>query len=64
MREPAISTPCVSICEIEPATEMCAGCGRTLAEIAAWVRLTEPQRRAIMETLPARLALVRQKGKI
>jgi len=51
-----ISTPCLKICVIDPASSRCEGCGRTLAEIAQWGRLTEPERRAIMVALPERLA--------
>ncbi|MCC7121952.1 MAG: DUF1289 domain-containing protein, partial [Gammaproteobacteria bacterium] len=29
-----IESPCVRRCEIAPATHLCRGCGRTLAEIA------------------------------
>jgi predicted Fe-S protein YdhL (DUF1289 family) len=35
---------------------MCVGCGRTLAEIGNWSRYSEDERRAIMDSLPARLA--------
>ena len=49
-----ISTPCVRICVMEH--DLCIGCGRTLDEIATWGSMPEPQRRAIMDVLPARLA--------
>lgn len=52
----AISSPCVRVCAIEAATSLCAGCGRTLKEIGTWSRLTEAERKAIMATLPERLA--------
>lgn len=35
-------------------TGLCEGCGRTLAEIAAWGTLTNAERRAIMNELPKR----------
>jgi len=35
---------------------LCAGCGRTLAEIAGWSRIAAEERAAIMAALPARLA--------
>ena len=31
-----LPSPCVSVCEIDPATRFCRGCLRTSAEIAAW----------------------------
>lgn len=55
MAEP-ISSPCVRVCAIEAATNLCAGCGRTLKEIGTWSRLTEAERKAIMAALPDRLA--------
>lgn len=54
MERKKVSSPCVSVCEIDPATGLCAGCARTIHEIAAWSSLTEQQRLAIMAVLPAR----------
>ena len=50
------STPCIKLCVIDPASKLCEGCGRTLAEIAQWGRLSETERRAIMAVLPERLS--------
>lgn len=52
----AASTPCIKVCVIDPASKLCEGCGRTLAEIAQWGRLSEAERLAIMAALPERLA--------
>jgi predicted Fe-S protein YdhL (DUF1289 family) len=49
------STPCIKVCVIDPASRLCEGCGRTLAEIAQWGRLGEAERLTIMAALPARL---------
>ncbi|MGL4728750.1 MAG: DUF1289 domain-containing protein [Bosea sp. (in: a-proteobacteria)] len=51
----AISSPCTKVCLIDPVRKLCAGCGRTLAEIGQWSRMTEAERRAIMTLLPERL---------
>lgn len=51
-----ISTPCLKVCMVSGMTSQCVGCGRTLKEIAAWGRMTEPERLAIMAQLPTRLA--------
>jgi predicted Fe-S protein YdhL (DUF1289 family) len=56
MATTSISTPCIKTCAISGQTGLCIGCGRTLAEIARWGALTEPERKAIMAELPARLA--------
>lgn len=52
-----ISSPCVKICVIDPARRLCEGCGRTLAEIAGWSRMSEAERLAIMAKLRERLAV-------
>jgi predicted Fe-S protein YdhL (DUF1289 family) len=49
------SSPCIQICVIDPASGLCEGCGRTLAEIADWSRLSEAERLAIMARLPQRM---------
>jgi len=55
-----VSTPCIKICTLNPQTGICAGCGRTLEEIARWGGMTESERRRIMELLPQRLEKARQ----
>jgi predicted Fe-S protein YdhL (DUF1289 family) len=50
-----ISTPCIKICEIDPASRLCRGCGRSLNEIALWGSMTEAERLGIMITLEQRL---------
>jgi predicted Fe-S protein YdhL (DUF1289 family) len=56
MIEPIIESPCVKICTLDTQAGFCRGCGRTLDEIAGWVRMDSAQRRRIMAELPARLA--------
>ena len=51
-----ISTPCIKVCAVSGQTGLCIGCGRTLAEIAGWGGLSEPERQQIMAALPERLA--------
>jgi hypothetical protein len=41
---------------IDPKTNLCFGCGRTLPEIARWHRMDTAERRAVMALLPARMA--------
>ncbi|ODT08454.1 MAG: DUF1289 domain-containing protein [Kaistia sp. SCN 65-12] len=47
-------TPCISICVIDPESELCEGCGRTLDEISNWSRMTAEERRAVMAELAGR----------
>jgi hypothetical protein len=44
-RFPAIETPCVKICVVEPETGFCIGCGRTRMEIAGWLGMEPAERR-------------------
>lgn len=55
-----IDSPCVDVCRIEPETGLCAGCARTLEEIAHWSAMTGEERAAIMKALPARRAAAAQ----
>jgi predicted Fe-S protein YdhL (DUF1289 family) len=41
---------------IDPGTNLCFGCGRTLPEIARWPNMPGAERLALMAELPARLA--------
>jgi uncharacterized protein len=49
-----IPSPCIGVCELDPASGLCAGCMRTLAEIAAWPDAGNDERLAIVERLRAR----------
>jgi predicted Fe-S protein YdhL (DUF1289 family) len=51
-----VLSPCIGVCAVSGRSGLCIGCGRTLAEIAAWGGMADEQRRAIMAQLPARLA--------
>lgn len=51
----AIQTPCTKVCTVHPASRLCLGCGRTLAEIAHWTDYSDRERAEIMAKLPARL---------
>ncbi len=45
-----VGSPCVSVCRME-ADGLCAGCLRTLPEIASWSRLDDDARRALWSTI-------------
>ena len=62
MSAPALSTPCVKVCVIDPISALCIGCGRTVDEIAAWTALNEAERLAVMAGLGERLAKARSRG--
>jgi predicted Fe-S protein YdhL (DUF1289 family) len=49
-----IESPCTKICTMDAASGLCAGCGRTLDEIARWGSMADAERAAIMRALPER----------
>ncbi len=49
-----VPSPCVSICQMDAATGLCAGCLRTLDEIAAWGAQGDDARRAVWSSLAGR----------
>ncbi len=51
-----VSSPCTSVCVIDPPTGLCAGCYRTLDEIAGWIGLSTEERRALVAELTQRRA--------
>ena len=55
MSEKKKETPCVAVCLMDPKTNLCLGCGRTLPEIARWGRMESVERLSIMSTLPQRM---------
>lgn len=54
-------TPCVQICVIHRDTGLCTGCLRSRDEIAGWSRMSNEDRAALMDTLPARAAQLRKR---
>lgn len=54
-------SPCVNICVIHPEAGVCAGCLRTRDEIAAWSRMSNDERRRVMDGLKAREGLLKQR---
>jgi hypothetical protein len=49
-----VASPCTSVCSIDPVTGLCAGCFRTLGEIAGWIDLGTGARRAVIASLAER----------
>jgi len=50
-----VPSPCVSICKMDPVTQLCEGCCRTLDEIAAWSRLGDESKRRVWELIAQRV---------
>lgn len=53
-RMPAVPSPCTGICRIDPATDRCMGCRRTLDEIADWPALPPKAQRRLLDKLRLR----------
>ena len=49
-------SPCIDVCRLDPRTGWCLGCGRTSAEIKAWVKLTPFRRKRLERELAQRVA--------
>lgn len=47
-------SPCVGVCKLDEATGHCLGCARTGDEIGRWSGMSEAQRDAVWNLLPAR----------
>ena len=51
----SIETPCIAVCMMDPRSNLCFGCGRTLAEIARWHRMESAERLSVMAELAPRM---------
>lgn len=50
----SIESPCISICEMDSATDLCIGCYRTRHEIALWGGSSNTEKLAILDQLRER----------
>jgi predicted Fe-S protein YdhL (DUF1289 family) len=53
-RDPDVPSPCISVCRMDPVSELCEGCFRTLDEIAAWGRMEDEGKREIWRLIVQR----------
>jgi predicted Fe-S protein YdhL (DUF1289 family) len=51
---PDVPSPCVSVCRMDPVTELCEGCFRTLDEIAWWARMEDESKREVWRMIEER----------
>lgn len=56
-----VASPCVGVCRLLP-SRICAGCGRSLDEIAGWAEASPASRRAIRIAAARRLARMKADG--
>ncbi len=43
-----VRSPCVKVCEMDPATQLCRGCCRTQEERDWWVAYSDAQQRDVL----------------
>lgn len=43
-----VTSPCINLCQLDQYSGCCRGCFRTLEEIAAWSRVSNDEKRAIV----------------
>jgi uncharacterized protein len=53
-----VPSPCISVCRMDPVSELCEGCFRTLDEIAAWGRMEDEGKRETWRLIAERIAVV------
>lgn len=56
------SSPCVDVCEMDYAANICRGCYRTLDEIAAWGYANEDEKQRILNNTEERKRHVKATG--
>jgi uncharacterized protein len=49
-----VPSPCISVCRMDADTGFCAGCLRTIEEIAGWRAMDDAQRRAVWRAIELR----------
>ena len=47
-------TPCIRVCKLNPHTNICEGCFRTLVEISNWLSYSDWERAEIIKCLECR----------
>lgn len=58
-----VDSPCVKICVIHPASNLCIGCFRTIDEIAGWSGMEPEARKSLVAELPDREKLIVKRRK-
>jgi predicted Fe-S protein YdhL (DUF1289 family) len=49
-----MKSPCIKICQMDPARGVCIGCCRSLDEIARWGSMSEAQQFEVLNQIPER----------
>ena len=57
-----VPSPCTQVCTIDAATGQCAGCLRTIEEIAAWGALDDASKLIVWQRIEVRRAAASQRS--
>jgi uncharacterized protein len=49
-----MKSPCIKICQMDPARGVCIGCCRSLDEIARWGGMSEAEQLEVLNQIPER----------
>jgi len=49
------ASPCINICNIDPKTNICMGCGRTMKEISNWINMSDLEKEKLIFDLKNRV---------
>jgi len=52
----SVPSPCTDLCSINPETELCEGCYRTIDEIAEWSHYSDQEKLEILSAIKKRKA--------
>ncbi len=47
-------SPCIDNCQLDPGTNLCLGCYRSMDEISGWPRFSAAQKRMVLDRLAGR----------
>lgn len=50
----SVPSPCIAVCQVDPASNLCIGCQRHVDEIRNWPIMTAEQKLAVLAALPRR----------
>ncbi len=53
-----LTSPCISVCQMDEANRLCLGCCRTRREIAAWPGMSAEEQSVLLSELRTRRAAV------
>lgn len=48
-----VESPCLNICTLDRTTRTCTACLRTLEEIGSWGRMTDAEKRRVLDRIAA-----------